>query len=45
MEEVQKRGKDLEIQTYNRLGLAMARHPKLLSDLIIADLRKEERLI
>jgi hypothetical protein len=36
-----KQGKDKQIQSYKRLGLAMARHQKLLNDLIIADMRRE----
>lgn len=38
-----KKGKDNELQSYNRLGLAIARHNKLLNDLVIADLLKEEK--
>ena len=38
-----KMGKDIEFQPYNRLGLAMARHEKLLNDLVIADLKKEKK--
>ena len=38
-----KKGKDLEIQSYKRLGLAMARHKLLLNDLINADFLKEEK--
>jgi len=39
-----KKGKDMEFQPYNRLGLAIARHTGLLSDLMIADLKKEKKL-
>jgi hypothetical protein len=38
-----KKGKDLELQSYKRLGLAMARHRPLLDDLIKADLIKEDK--
>ena len=38
-----KKGKDLEVQSYRRLGLAMARHKPLLDDLIKADFLKEDR--
>lgn len=38
-----KNGKDKQMQSYNRLGLAMARHQKLLADLMISDLKKEDR--
>lgn len=38
-----KQGKDTEIQSYQRLGLAMARHTKLMNDLLIADLKKEDK--
>lgn len=37
-----KKGKDKELQSYKRLGLAISRHPQLLSDLMIADLNKED---
>ncbi len=37
-----KLGKDKEPQTYKRLALAIARHEKLLNDLIRADLKEEE---
>ena len=39
-----KRGKDLEIQSYKRLGLAMSRHSKLIEDLMNTDLIKEKRI-
>ncbi len=34
-----KQGKDNEIQSYKRLGLAISRHEKLITDLINADLK------
>lgn len=37
-----KRGKDLEQQSYKRLGLAIARHNKFLNDIINADLIKDD---
>jgi hypothetical protein len=36
-----KKGKDVEIQPYKRLGLAISRHNKLIEDLIMADLKEE----
>lgn len=38
-----KQGKDNKLRTYNRLGLAIANHKKLLNDLIIADLKGETK--
>ena len=35
-----KKGKDLQLQPYNRLGLALARHKPMLDDLIKADFIK-----
>lgn len=36
-----KQGRDNEMKSYSRLGLAIARHQKLLNDLIIADMKRE----
>jgi hypothetical protein len=33
-----KKGKDTQMKSFNRLGLAIARHPQLLKDLMVADL-------
>lgn len=38
-----KNGKDLELQSYRRLGLAMARHKPLLDVLAKADFIKESK--
>ena len=38
-----KRGKDLEFQSYRRLGLAISRHAKLFDDLMVADLKKDNK--
>ena len=38
-----KNGKDKQMTPYKRLCLAMARHEKMLSDLVIADLIEEKR--
>jgi len=37
-----KKGNDIKLQTYSRLGLAISRHSKLLDDLIIADLQENK---
>jgi hypothetical protein len=36
-----KRGKDLEMKSYRRLGLAIARHNNLIRDLMNADMKEE----
>ena len=36
-------GKDKEFQSYNRLGLAISRHEKLLMDLMIADFKEGKK--
>lgn len=38
-----KRGKDLEIQSYKRLGLAISRHTKLIEDLMNTDLIRGDK--
>ena len=38
-----KNGKDTEMTPYKRLCLAMARHERLLNDLIIADFVEEKK--
>lgn len=36
-----KKGKDKQMRSYNRLGLAIARHDDFLRDLINADLKEK----
>lgn len=38
-----KKGKDIEFQSYQRLGLAISRHSKLFDDLLNADLKEEDK--
>jgi len=38
-----KKGKDLEMQSYKRLGLAISRYARLFDTLVNADLGKENK--